>query len=413
MIDSYYRNHNYVIYKHNNYYVLLNVENGRFVVLDNYEDAKQCITNTNDKYTELLNKYNFFIDRELYHNPTLQLYTTNKCNLRCRHCYMRCESGLNNELTTIEIIKLLDDFKLYGGQRVIFTGGEFSLREDMIEIVRHSKEIGLNNVLITNGINWTDSMIEEVSKWLDRIQVSVDGYNEETNSKIRGKNTFNKALDTIDRFLKYDLEVLIGVTPLYGYDKDKANYIKFGNELLDKYKDKKNIMIDFPNWVLTGREVESDMELNYQYAKTSVEVLNAIIPGYELAEFASSHISPIQSCGYGKLVVDSDGDFTFCTCVKDIPHLGNIRNMDMKDIMELSKIVSKKTRVDHLEPCKDCDFRYVCGGGCRIGNYKNANNISNVTNMKTLERKAPCKDEYIMHLLDLMVESFNRGLFNE
>ncbi len=60
----------------------------------------------------------------------LHLYLTNSCNLRCPHCYMFSGSANFNELTTIEILKLLSDFKEVGGRNVSFSGGEPTMRSD-------------------------------------------------------------------------------------------------------------------------------------------------------------------------------------------------------------------------------------------------------------------------------------------
>ena len=82
----------------------------------------------------------------------MYIYLTNKCNLRCNHCYMFAGKEEYNELTLEEILKILDDFVANNGRVVTFTGGEVTQREDLIEILKYSSKLGLVNTVLTNGV---------------------------------------------------------------------------------------------------------------------------------------------------------------------------------------------------------------------------------------------------------------------
>ena len=41
----------------------------------------------------------------------------------------------------------------------------------------------------------------------------------------------------------------------------------------------------------------------------------------------------------------------------------------MKVIYEKSKIAEEATLITNLKPCKDCELRFICGGGCRIEEF--------------------------------------------
>ena len=66
---------------------------------------------------------------------TMQIYLTNACNLRCKHCYMYADTRLENELTADEIISLCEMFKNNGGEYVTVTGGEITLKKDIEKIL--------------------------------------------------------------------------------------------------------------------------------------------------------------------------------------------------------------------------------------------------------------------------------------
>ena len=45
---------------------------------------------------------------------------------------------------------------------------------------------------------------------------------------------------------------------------------------------------------------------------------------------------------------------------------GNIREISMDRMFELSNKAKEKSNINNVEPCKDCEVKYICGGDCRI-----------------------------------------------
>lgn len=159
-----------------------------------YKDAKYVVTQI------IARKFENTKVHSKHVSGTMQLYLTNACNMRCPHCYMFAGFKKKNELTTEEICSLLKSFRESGGKVVVFSGGEIALRQDLLKIIDYSYRIGIKNEILTNGTLWTESMIEEISPMLTRVQISIDGYSEKTNSKIRGKGHFFKHLKLLTDF---------------------------------------------------------------------------------------------------------------------------------------------------------------------------------------------------------------------
>lgn len=134
------------------------------------------------------------------------LYVTNRCNLRCGHCFYW--DSLNrrvDELTLDELAALNRSFE--HPVSLSLTGGEPFIRKDFGEIVRlfrtggRVREIGI----ATNGY-YTDAVIALGERHLAEqpgfplsFQVSLDGL-EETHDRVRGlKGSFSRALETVHR----------------------------------------------------------------------------------------------------------------------------------------------------------------------------------------------------------------------
>lgn len=335
-------------------------------------------------------------------NQGMYMYLTNKCNLRCKHCYMFAGEEKLNELTTEEIFKVLDDFKINGGRVVTFTGGEVTERKDLCELLKHSKENELKNTVLTNGTEWTLDLINRIQPYVDEVQISVDGYDEESNSVIRGKGSFNKALKTAELFFEKNIKLSIAVTPLFeDLESRKFKYIEFGRRLINKFN-REDFQLKFNYELLKGRDINLSKEANTNYSKIMHEIVEACYKDSEENEFVENHKDNmvLNNCGYGGITIAANGDVYFCNRIHELKSYGNVRNTEFKKIMKLSSTAQQLSNINNLKPCNKCDLKYICGGGCRIEHFPELINlnslelINNTENIKARTCSKEVKDKY-------------------
>jgi molybdenum cofactor biosynthesis enzyme MoaA len=73
------------------------------------------------------------------------------CNNRCVFCVQGDKRSRIGDLTTGEVKKTLDEARKTAGS-IVFTGGELTIRRDVMELVRHARDIGFTGIHIqTNG----------------------------------------------------------------------------------------------------------------------------------------------------------------------------------------------------------------------------------------------------------------------
>lgn len=77
--------------------------------------------------------------------------STNKCNLKCVHCYQDADQASSKELSTQEARRMIDEIVRAGFKIMIFSGGEPLLRPDIYELVAYAASHGLRPVFGTNG----------------------------------------------------------------------------------------------------------------------------------------------------------------------------------------------------------------------------------------------------------------------
>jgi len=131
------------------------------------------------------------------------LQLTKFCNMRCKHCWVyqkdyQDEILKAKELTTKEMIDLINLLYDHGTRWINFLGGEPLLRPDLGKIVDHARNKGIYCETSTNGL-LVDKKINELKRF-HNVCVSIDG-NRESNDAIRGKGTFDKAIHAIETVL--------------------------------------------------------------------------------------------------------------------------------------------------------------------------------------------------------------------
>ncbi len=131
--------------------------------------------------------------------PVVVWNVTRQCNLKCVHCYAHAKNiAVDNELSTAEGKKLIENLSQFGVPVILFSGGEPLMREDLPELASYAVEKGMRAVISTNGTLISNEMAYTLKRiGLSYVGVSLDGM-ETVNDRFRGvKGAFKSALDGI------------------------------------------------------------------------------------------------------------------------------------------------------------------------------------------------------------------------
>ena len=119
------------------------------------------------------------------------------CNERCRHCYVAGKQ--RPELSTSQIMSVLDDLAEMEVLNVVFTGGELFTRKDAFEILEYAYAKHFLIDVFTNGTLLDgDGYIRLKSVWPRSVQFSLYSHIPERHDSItRVAGSFEKTLKAI------------------------------------------------------------------------------------------------------------------------------------------------------------------------------------------------------------------------
>ena len=201
--------------------------------------------------------------------PVVVWNMTQRCNLKCAHCYAQAVTDKGEDPINTEKAKvLIDDLAAYGAPVILFSGGEPTIRKDLPELASYATGKGMRAVISTNG-TLIDRNMARVLKdvGLSYVGVSLDG-GEEVHDHFRGvKGSFRRALEG----LEYCREEGIKVGLRFTINKRNAVEVPKIFEIL---RERQIPRVCFYHLVYSGRGTELiNEDLNHQETRQIVDLI--------------------------------------------------------------------------------------------------------------------------------------------
>ncbi|MFA6941769.1 MAG: radical SAM protein [Clostridiaceae bacterium] len=300
---------------------------------------------------------------------------TKKCNLRCKHC--GAASLLSNNIEKEDNWKNVIDYCKDSIDSVELLGGEPLLHKDIDKIIEY---LSLNNIkvsIISNGQVdlWLLKKIMEYNE--NSIYISLEGL-ERTNDKIRGKGTWEKAIETIhvlkelnnNKINKTEIGLNIAINFL-NYN-EILSLIEFTKEL--------NLVYQINPIVITGNaainkdflyikeELLLDVYENiskyiYENPNIKINLLNEypVINDYLNRKFGTNYLVEGKECNalVGSIYCSPEGEITPCRTFKT--NKMNVNNSTFNknfiNFKELAELIEKDNK---NEVCSNCKYTDIC-----------------------------------------------------
>jgi len=304
----------------------------------------------------------------------LYLYVTNRCGLRCRHCYVGSERlDGEDDLTLDRAERILDYFKVTGGHdKLYILGGEPTINPNLPAMVQLARERGYSVTISSNG-DFADSVFDAIPPTeLASFNFSLESANPAIHRKIRGNpHNFDRVTDRIRvaRERGYQVRLMCTVSQtnaaaaldLIPLAADLgAHTLSFHNLGLTGNAGRFLKPLTPPEWMAFCAAIEAhpgDPRLAVYYPPTFVKIADQAIwarrgyPGCPARSFDRPHVYP-------------DGTVYACPLLMDGPrHYARFLPSGRLEINpDPANEMNTYLTADPI--CTGCSAVGTCGGGC-------------------------------------------------
>lgn len=348
--------------------------NNKIVYIDTEKEICITIGENEFDYDVLKSKVKKMKKKEMklqFQYGAVYLFVTRRCNMNCRFCAMNANKNVQKEKEmTINDIKnkILPFLKLVNPRKIIVTGGEPLIRNDIVEILKILKE-ELDCIIIvqSNGTLVNDNILEMIKGTVDELDYSIGHMLDDKLYLMENiKQTKDKVTENV-----------------------VLSYVYTGNvkELLSAFDVAKELKIELLVTPVTpigrGKNVRIDSinQLDL-YINMAIYILENNLEDSLLVNNLFTSIHFMKSCGgLGReLAIYPEGDVHMCKCIDDkVDYIGNVFLDDKNDILECWKMNTEKEKIKQLfhieykKICRDCEYKYLCGGMCGAELLQNNN----------------------------------------
>jgi radical SAM protein with 4Fe4S-binding SPASM domain len=313
-------------------------------------------------------------EKELSAPYRMDLALTYRCNNRCVHCYAGGPRE-SEEMSTRDWQLVIDRLRDIGIPQVVFTGGEPTLREDLVALIAHTQEKELVCGLVTNGRKLKDEAYLKglVDAGLDHAQVTVESHDPKVHDRITGvegswdetvqglRNTVASQVYTVSNTTLNQLNVdgideTLDFLHGLGLKQFACNSLIYSGKAPEVAKD---FALDEASLEpvlarIRDRAHELGMEFTW-YTPTEYCVLDPL--KLELG---------IKSCSACRINMAIEPDGTVIPCQSYFMPLGNILRDRWNKIWRNPTCQKLRSRKYAPDKCHECPSLSVCGGGCPL-----------------------------------------------
>lgn len=269
------------------------------------------------------------------------------CNQKCIHCYAgNQEYAIKEELTTQQWKQIIDKCKDALIPQITFTGGEPTLRSDLVELINYSQWFVTR--LNTNGVLLTKELCEKLyHASLDNVQITLYSNNDKIHNLLVGANNYEKTIEGIRNAIVSNLNVSVN-TPLCSLNKDYIGLIKYlHKELNVQY-------FTCSGLIVTGKAVENksqETQLSKEEITNILKEVNNYIkendlnlgftsPGWVDPQILVELGLEVPSCGacLSNMAIAPNGEVIPCQSWLSDDSLGNLLTDKWKRIWKSKKL---------------------------------------------------------------------------
>lgn len=293
-------------------------------------------------------------------------YLTRRCNLCCKHCSLSADNSYT-DLSSENLLEIAHKIADIHPRTITLSGGEPLVSDafyDIVKIIRNTYKGTL--ILMTNATLIGSHNVKFIAKNFDVLNISLDGYDEESCSQIRGRGVFQKVIEAVELLKANGCDnISLSMVKTKINDSSRDQFIDLCNGLGVKYI--------FRKFESMGRGAINREILQIE-TNTELEIIKKPNSSSQLKPSAKAKalVRPmVFSCkaSITEFLINETGDILPCVLLFEKEfQMGNILNIDdLKIYLESGEYRSSngyknfmKYNPFNLSACKKCKYQMLC-----------------------------------------------------
>jgi len=315
------------------------------------------------------------------HTALAIIDVTNRCNLTCPVCFANAAAaGYVYEPTREQITGMLENLRANDpvpATALQFSGGEPTIRNDLIDFVRKAKELGFRHVEInTNGLRLAQSVDycrELKEAGVSTVYLQFDGLTPEVYKFIRGVNLLDIKMKAVENCRKAGLHsIVLVVTLVKGInDNQLGDIINFAVENFDvvrcinvqpvslcgrlPQKERDRMRITIPDFMrLVEEQTESKIKISDFYPVPTVVPVSKAVGSLQDKRYVEFTAHP--HCGMATYLFVENGNIIPITRYANVSKFVETMKKVDKNASEGSK---KKAKLRLLGAARHVKFSFL------------------------------------------------------
>jgi len=303
--------------------------------------------------------------------------TTWECHLKCKHCYRDAGAKREDELSTVEGKKLIDEIAQAGFKILILSGGEPLLREDIFELTAYAKAVGLRPVFGTTGTTITPEIAEKLKEaGAQCIGISLDSIDSQVHDEFRQvTGSWQAAVDGMKNCLAVGLPFQIHTTVV---DKNYHEFEAITDFAVEVGAVAHHVFFLVPTGRALDMEAEALREKQYEQLlhrilkkqkEVPIELKPTCAPQFmRIARQMGMEMRFSRGClaGTAYCCILPNGEVHPCPYLPK--KVGNVKEKPFTEIWRTAEMFNQFRSDQFGGKCGTCDHKDVCSG-CRARAY--------------------------------------------
>jgi len=316
---------------------------------------------------------------------TAWLHLTNTCNLCCTYCYLhKSAEAMPADIGRQAVAAVFRTAEQHGftAVKLKYAGGEPTLNFILLKTLHQQARLlatqlhlRLHEVVLSNGISLTRSMLDYLRIENIRLAISLDGVGAAHDAQrplLNGCGSFARVARNIDKATAVGLRPHLSITVTLHNADQLPEVVAFA--------------------------LDRELSFNLNFARDCEATLNPIVPHVDhdrliaglqaalavieqrlprrrlidgLIDRSAFHVPHEYPCGVGRSYVVIDQHGRVARCQMDITQpLTDIGSPDLLLHLQSPPADFQNVPVTAKEGCTNCTWRYWCAGGCpRLAHY--------------------------------------------